>query len=339
GGGVDPRPVRRGVETAGPGGRRRRRRERPPTLREPRRRRGGRVSELQPWQWDESTWRGHVERVRAGRPLRPRSWPGGAQVAVALSFDSDHETPALRDGEVLPGKLSQGEYGARVGVPRILRLLERFAAPSTFFVPAVSALLHDGELKSYVDAGHEVALHGWIHERNALLPPEAERELTLRAADTLERLSGARPVGIRTPSWDFSAHSLRIIRELGLAYDSSLMADDDCYEIVADGEPTGIVELPVEWIRDDLAYFTMDRFTTLRPYTPPRGVLSIWRDEFDVAYAEGGVFQLTLHPHCIGHRSRIVILTRLLEHIASHDGVWFATHAQIAEHALTGGTR
>src|SRR5690606_38219693 len=162
GGGVDPRPVRRGVETAGPGGRRRRRRERPPTLREPRRRRGGRVSELQPWQWDESTWRGHVERVRAGRPLRPRSWPGGAQVAVALSFDSRHATPALRDGEVLPGKLSQGEYGARVGVPRILRLLERFAAPSTFFVPAVSALLHDGELKSYVDAGHEVALHGWI---------------------------------------------------------------------------------------------------------------------------------------------------------------------------------
>lgn len=297
------------------------------------------MTDLQPWQWDEPTWRGHVERVRAGRPLRPRSWPGGAKVAVALSFDSDHETPALRDGEVLPGKLSQGEYGARVGVPRILRLLERFAAPSTFFVPAVSALLHDGELKSYVDAGHEIALHGWIHERNTQLPPEAERDLTFRAADVLERLAGTRPVGIRTPSWDFSAHSLQIIRELGLTYDSSLMADDDCYEIVADGKPTGIVELPVEWIRDDLAYFMMDRFTALRPYTTPRGVLSLWRDEFDVAYAEGGVFQLTLHPHCIGHRSRIVILTRLLEHIAAHDGVWFATHARIAEHALTGGTR
>ncbi|KAA9162637.1 polysaccharide deacetylase [Amycolatopsis acidicola] len=294
------------------------------------------MTEQQPWQWDERTWRGHVERVRAGRPLRPESWPGGAKVAVALSFDSDHETPALRDGEVLPGKLSQGEYGARVGVPRILDLLRRFEAPSTFFVPAVSALLHDGEVKSYVDDGHEVALHGWIHERNTLLPAEAERDLALRAADTLERLAGTRPAGIRTPSWDFSAHTLDIVRELGLAYDSSLMADDDCYEILADGEPTGLVEVPVEWIRDDMAYFAMDRFSSLRPYTTPRGVLSLWRDEFDVAYAEGGVFQLTMHPHCIGHRSRVAILTELLEHIASRGDVWFATHAQLAAYVSAG---
>ncbi|CND61933.1 putative xylanase/chitin deacetylase [Mycobacterium tuberculosis] len=294
------------------------------------------MTEQQPWLWDEPTWRGHVQRVRAGRPLRPRSWPGEAKVAVALSFDSDHETIPLRDGELLPGKLSQGEYGARVGVPRILKLLERFEAPSTFFMPAVSALLHDGEAKSYADAGHEVALHGWIHERNTHLPAGVERDLAFRAADTLERLTGTRPAGIRTPSWDFSSDSLGIIRELGLTYDSSLMADDDCYEILADGEPTGIVELPVEWIRDDMPYFMMERFSTLRPYTPPRGVLSIWRDEFDGAYAEGGIFQLTLHPHCIGHRSRVSMLTELLEHIASHEGVWFATHAQIADHVLNG---
>ncbi|MET9263015.1 polysaccharide deacetylase [Amycolatopsis sp. NPDC004079] len=286
----------------------------------------------EPWQWSEQTWRDHVGRVRAGRPLRPESWPGGAKVAVALSFDSDHETLALRDGHVLPGKLSQGEYGSRVGVPRVVKLLELFGAPSTFFVPAVSALLHDGEAQSYVDAGHEVALHGWIHEINAQLPPSAERELTFRAADTLERLTGTRPVGIRTPSWDFSETTLPIIRELGLAYDSSLMADDDCYELLADGEPTGVVELPVEWIRDDAPYFTMNRFGSQRPYTPPRGVLSIWRDEFDLALAEGGLFQLTMHPHVIGHRSRIAILTELLEHIASHGGVWFATHAQVADY-------
>lgn len=286
----------------------------------------------EPWQWSEQTWRGHVEHVRAGQPLRPDSWPGGARVAVALSFDSDHETISLRDGHVLPGKLSQGEYGSRVGVPRVLKLLERFEVPSTFFMPAVSALLHDGEAQSYVDAGHEAALHGWIHESNAQLPPTAERDLTFRAADTLERLTGTRPVGIRTPSWDFSESSLAIIRELGLAYDSSLMADNDCYEILADGEPTGIVELPVEWVRDDAPYFTMNRFGSQRPYTPPREVLPIWRDEFDLALAEGGLFQLTMHPHIIGHRSRITILTELLEYIASHDGVWFATHAQVVDY-------
>jgi peptidoglycan-N-acetylglucosamine deacetylase len=287
-----------------------------------------------PWQWDEKTWRGHVEHVRAGRPLRPASWPGGAKVAVALSFDSDHETPALRDGDVLPGKMAQGEYGARVGVPRLLKLLDRHRAPASFFVPAVSALLHDGEVKSYVDAGHEVALHGWIHERNTALGETEERDLAFRAADVLERLSGTRPVGIRTPSWDFSAHTLAITRELGLKYDSSLMADDDCYELLEHGEPTGVVELPVEWIRDDAPYFMMDRFASLRPYTPPRGVLSIWRDEFDAAHAEGGIFQLTMHPHIIGHRSRIAILAELLDHIGGHDDVWFATHAQIVDHVL-----
>ncbi len=288
----------------------------------------------QPWQWDEKTWRGHVEHVRAGRSLRPASWPGGAKVAVALSFDSDHETPALRDGDVLPGKMAQGEYGARVGVPRILNLLKRHNAPASFFVPAVSALLHDGEVKSYVDAGHEVALHGWIHERNTALTETEERDLAFRAADVLERLAGTRPVGIRTPSWDFSAHTLAITRELGLKYDSSLMADDDCYELIEHGEPTGVVELPVEWIRDDAPYFMMDRFASLRPYTPPRGVLSIWRDEFDAALADGGLFQLTMHPHIIGHRSRIAILAELLDDISGHDGVWFATHAQIVDHVL-----
>jgi peptidoglycan-N-acetylglucosamine deacetylase len=288
----------------------------------------------QPWQWDEKTWRGHVEHVRAGRSLRPASWPGGAKVAVALSFDSDHETPALRDGDVLPGKMAQGEYGARVGVPRILKLLRQHEAPASFFMPAVSALLHDGEVKSYVDGGHEVALHGWIHERNTALTETEERDLAFRAADVLERLAGTRPVGIRTPSWDFSTHTLAITRELGLKYDSSLMADDDCYELVENGEPTGVVELPVEWIRDDAPYFMMDRFASLRPYTPPRGVLSIWRDEFDAAYADGGLFQLTMHPHIIGHRSRIAILAELLDHITGHDDVWFATHAQIVDHVL-----
>jgi hypothetical protein len=95
------------------------------------------------------------------------------------------------------------------------------------------------------------------------------------------------------------------------------------------------VEIPVEWIRDDAPYFNMDRFTNTRPYTVPRQVLTIWRDEFDAAYAAGGLFQLTMHPHIIGHRSRVAVLAELVDHIAGHEGVWFATHEQIAEYVLT----
>ena len=97
--------------------------------------------ELLPWQWPEERWRGIVGKVRAGRSLKPKAWPGGARVAVALSFDSDHESGELREGGSSPGKLSQGQYGNRVGVPRILDLLERHAIPASFFVPAVIAKL------------------------------------------------------------------------------------------------------------------------------------------------------------------------------------------------------
>ncbi|GAB2777013.1 polysaccharide deacetylase family protein [Amycolatopsis magusensis] len=286
--------------------------------------------DTQPWQWPEQTWRGHVEAVRAGRRLVPQTWPGGARAAVALSFDSDHETIPLRDGETSPGRLAQGEYGARVGAGRVLELLAEHGIPATFFMPAVSALLHPAEAKDYANGPHEIGVHGWIHERNALLSEEDELDLTRRSLDTLAELTGMRPTGIRTPSWDFSSSTLDIIRELGFAYDSSLMADDEPYEIVAGGEPTGLVEIPVDWIRDDAPYFTMDRFGSVRPYTRPRDVLEIWIDEFDAAYRAGGVFQLTLHPHVIGHRSRLVVLRELIDHIRGHRDVWFTTHAGLA---------
>lgn len=285
--------------------------------------------ELEPWEWPEATWRGYADHVVPGRRLLPTVWPGGARAAVALSFDSDHESTFLRDGKTSPGSMAQGRYGPRAGVPRILRELAARQIPATFFVPAVSALLHPEEVAACVDHGHEIALHGWIHERNMLLTPQVERELAFRAADTLETLSGVRPVGIRTPSWDFSDSTLQVTRELGLLYDSSLMSDDDPFEIVERGEATGIIEIPVDWIRDDAPYFMMDRYSGLRPYAMPRGVVQIWRDEFRGAYEEKSIFQLTLHPHIIGHHSRLTPLLELLEEISGRD-VWFATHRDIA---------
>ena len=281
---------------------------------------------LQPWQWPEAHWRSIVNHVRAGRTFRPTTWPGGARCAVAFSFDSDHETNELREGGESIGKLSQGQYGNRQGVPRILDILRRHDVPASFYVPAVTALLYPDEQRRIVAEGHEVALHGWIHERNSVLAETDERDLMLRASDTLERVVGQRPVGIRTPSWDFSPTTLAIARDMGLIYDSSLMADVDCYELLLDGEPTGVMELPVEWIRDDAVYFNMNRFAGLRPYTPPSDVFDIFRRELEAAHAEGGIFQLTMHPHVSGYRSRIWILEQLILHAKSLGQVWFATH-------------
>ena len=285
----------------------------------------------EPWQWREETWRRIVERARAGRSLKPSHWPDGAQCAVALSFDADHDTIPLRDADESPMRISQGQYGARQGVPRIRRLLQHEAIPVTFFYPAVSALLYPEEVRGVAAEGHEIGIHSWIHERNTTLPFETERDLSIRAAEVLSRLAGRDPVGMRTASWDFSPNTLRIIREMKLLYDSSLMADDDPYELTEDGVATGIVELPPEWIRDDAVYFNMVRFSALRPYTPPSAVEEIFHAEFDVAFDEGGLFLLTMHPHVTGHRSRIGVLERLIRHMKATGKCWFATHAQVAE--------
>ena len=152
------------------------------------------LPEAPPWAWPEAEWRRRVDQVRAGRSLRPQSWPGGARCAVALSFDSDHETNELRDGGNSIGRMSWGQYGNRVGVPRILALLEKTGIPATFFVPAVTALLYPDEQQRVIAQGHEIGLHGWIHEINSVLPEKDERELHLRASDTLTEITGVRPV-------------------------------------------------------------------------------------------------------------------------------------------------
>lgn len=287
--------------------------------------------ELEPWQWPEDIWRGKVNRVRAGDTLKPASWPNGARCAVALSFDVDHDSNELRDGGQSIGALSRGQYGNRQGIPRIMKVLREHDVKASFYVPAVIAILYPDETRMFVDEGNEVGIHGWIHERNSVLPPKEERDLQMRSCDTLEKITGTRPVGIRTPSWDFSDITLEITRDMGLTYDSSLMADVDCHMLLLDGQDTGVVELPVEWIRDDAVYFNMNRFSALRPYTPPEAVHDIFMREFEAAYDEGGIFQLTMHPHVIGYRSRIWILDAVIRQAKAKGDVWFATHAEIVD--------
>ena len=176
------------------------------------------------WAWSDERVFETVNAVRAGQSLHPAEWPGGARVAVLLSFDVDNETIALRFGEPTIGALSQGEYGARVALGRIVDLLDRFEIPASFFIPAISLQLNPQMADVIKRAGHhEFAVHGWIHEMNTSLSADKERELLVRAIEYLTEVAGERPVGYRAPSWNFSPHTLSIIRELGFTYESSLM--------------------------------------------------------------------------------------------------------------------
>ena len=182
----------------------------------------------------------------------------------------------------------------------------------------------DAILKSPLKRG--IGVHGWVHEVLSSLTGDEERELTRRAVEFWTKRLGRRPVGIRCPSWDFTRDTLSLIREFGFLYDSSLMGDDRPYEIVAEGKPTGTVELPVEWILDDFACYSYDRPNYAYIRMSDSAVYDVYKAEFDKAYKEGTMFLLTMHPQITGHRSRIVVLERLVAYMKSRPGVWFATH-------------
>ncbi len=286
------------------------------------------------WKWSMDSVRTVVNAVRAGRTLLPTTWPGGARVAVLLSFDVDNETVALRFGEPTVGSLASAQYGARQGLGRIVRLLDAQKIPASFFIPSVSLALTPDMADTIKKSGrHEFGVHGWIHELNATLPDSAERALLAKAVAELTQLTGMKPTGYRAPSWNFSPNTLSILREMGFRYESSLMADDRPYELLQNGARTGIVELPVEWILDDAPLFDPRG----QSYMNPRDVARVWMDEFDKAYEERGLFVLTLHPHISGHRSRIIALEMLLAHIKARGAgqVWYATHGAAAEYVRT----
>jgi peptidoglycan/xylan/chitin deacetylase (PgdA/CDA1 family) len=279
--------------------------------------------------WTEEQLRQAVAPARVGRRLTPRSWPNHARVAVCLSFDVDNESYLLARGETSPTTLSATDFGAQTGLPRLLRLLDRYRIPASFFIPAVSAILHPEMIPAILKSGrHEIGVHGWIHESLPALADAAEEERLLnQAIEYLTKVTGKRPVGYRAPGWSFSPHTIGLLRKSRFLYDSSLSAMDEPYELVSTGEPTGIVELAIDWTLTETPY--LGRGGTM---PSPQLLYQLYKDEFDAAYQEGTMFILTLHPHVTGHRAPMHHLDGLIAYMKSKPGVWFATGEQIARY-------
>lgn len=279
--------------------------------------------------WSEEQIKEVAHHVRAGRTLTPRSWPNGARVAVCLSFDPDNFTIRLNRGDTNPVGISRGEYAPFTGIPRLVKLLDKHDIPASWYIPAVAAMLHPGMVETIKQRPRdEVAIHGWIHENPMTLDdPVEEYRLITQALDLLEEQWGRRPVGNRNPSWTMSPYTIELLIKAGLLYDSSLQAMDEPHEVVVDGRPTGLIELPVNWILDDAP---MIGPTSALP--SPRLINQTFKDDFDVAYREGTLFMLTMHPHLITQRSRIKHLEDLILYMKSKPGVWFATGEEIALH-------
>ena len=274
-----------------------------------------------------------VATTRVGKKLTPKSWPNRARVAVCLSFDDDNESYLLAAGQTSPTTLSAADYGAESGLSRMLNVIDKHHVPATFFVPAVSAILHPEMIPAILKSGrNEIGVHGWIHENPPRLAPGEEDRLMNQAIEYLTKVTGKRPVGYRAPAWAFSQETMGLLEKYKFLYDSSLQAMDEPYEIKSNNKDTGIVELPIDWTLTETPYLGRDGHMP-----SPMLLFQLYRDEFDGAYSEGTMFILTLHPHVTGHRAPMHYLDQLIAYMRSKPGVWFATGSEITEYLK--GTR
>ena len=281
----------------------------------------------------EAQLREAASHVRAGRSLNPRSWPNGARVAVALTFNVNNSANQLARGDTAVVAMTGGEFGAAQGLARVLSLLDDHDVPSTFFVSAVAALVDPQMVPEIVKrTRHEIGVLGWSDENVVTLNDAVEESrLLTRALDHVTKAAGRRPVGARGPSGAIGLHTMPLLKKAGLLYDSTLQARDEPYEVLLDGQASGIVELPVNAYLNDYRFLTSAR-TGPGLLPSPELIFEAFRDEFDVAYEDGTMVVLTLHPHVVGMRSRIVHLDQLIRYMKSKPGVWFATAEQIARY-------
>lgn len=255
-------------------------------------------------------------------------WIPGYRATVSFCFDVDAESSWIRDSENQKrlSLLSASAFGRRVGVPRILRVLEAHNIKATFFIPGYTAEIDPELVKTIADAGHAIGCHGYYHERTDELSYEQEDHILARSKMRIQSITGMMPIGFRAPLWEITPQTLGLLDKHGFGYDSSLMGLDYPYEVLIPNSDRRLLEIPVTWLLDDWEQFAY----SAKPadgcvIEEPEKVFRLWRAEFDALYREGGAFTLTMHPEIIGRASRIVILDELIRHIKQHAGVWICT--------------
>ncbi len=285
--------------------------------------------------------------------------PGGKkEIFCAIGVDVDAVAGWLGSygGQDSPCDISRGLFAGEVGVPRMVRLFDKFQIPTSWFIPGHSIETFPEQCQMVVDAGHEIGMHGYSHENPIAMTPEQEEAVLDKCIDLIERLSGKRPTGYVAPWWEFSQVTNELLLKKGIKYDHSLMNNDfhPFYVRVGDswtpidyskhpdewmkplvrGEETDLIDIPGSWYLDDLPPMM---FIKSAPnsfgFVNPRDIEDLWRDQFDWVYREFdyAVYTLTIHPDVSGRPQVQLMLERIFDHISSHPGVQFTTFDAIAD--------
>jgi allantoinase len=274
----------------------------------------------------------------------PLAWPGGARVAFYVGLNVEHfevDKPSTSIWEstasLVPDPLNFGwrDYGARVGIWRVLDVLDRHGVRA-------SVLLNADVAERYpqiVAAGREREWTWLAHGRNnstlthGLSESEERAELTA-IVETIERATGGRPRGWLGPGLTETYNTPRLLRELGLTYILDWTADDQPFALSVDG----LLSVPYTVELNDLGLFLS------RGLTGPQFVQLV-KDQLEQLLADaeatgaGRVLPLALHPFVIGQAFRAKYLDQALDHIVHHPGVWVTTSDEIAAHYAASAQR
>jgi peptidoglycan/xylan/chitin deacetylase (PgdA/CDA1 family) len=263
---------------------------------------------------------------------------------LCLSFDFDALSVWFSYPHTTPAMLSRGEYGARVGVPRVLDLLERHAFPATFFIPGHTLESFPQAVEAILRAGHEVAHHSYAHIDPSQQTADEERRDMERALRALEAI-GITPLGYRSPSGDVSPATLGLLEEYRFLYDSSLMADDfrpyhprvgdqvTQQTPLAPGRESYLWELPFCFEFDDWVHFQFNFNPYRNGTSAPSKVLEIWTGDLDWMHhnVDGGILTVAMHPQVIGRAHRIAMLEQFIEHCLALGDVRFERMGDVVQ--------
>ncbi|HUR01590.1 MULTISPECIES: polysaccharide deacetylase [Nonomuraea] len=280
------------------------------------------------------------------------------EILVAYGVDVDAVAGWLGSygGEDSPCDISRGLFAGEVGVPRLLRLFEKYDLRTTWFIPGHSIETFPDQTRMVVAGGHEVGVHGYSHENPIAMSRDQESAILDHCIDLVEKYSGSRPTGYVAPWWEFSPVTNELLLERGIKYDHSLMHNDftPYYVRVGDswtkidysrpaaewmkplerGQETDLVEIPANWYLDDLPPMMFVKASpNSHGFVNPRHLEEMWRDQFDWVYRESdyAVFTMTIHPDVSGRPQSLLMHERLIEYINGHEGVRWATFDEIAD--------
>lgn len=262
-------------------------------------------------------------------------WPDDARCAVAITWDMDADSSLNwyrpDKADTLVASQSFVRYGPTVAIPRIIELYRRYDLKQTFFVPGWCIEKYPEAVELMIDEGHEVALHGYLHERPNELTRDEEQYWFTRGIEAFEAFTGERPRGWRAPSFAFSKHSLEFLVAAGFDYDSSLMGNDLPY--VLDDPDGSIIELPTDWTLDDWPFYMFNRdFGSTMPISAPERAIEVFRAEFDAAWRHGGLWISVWHPFLSGRPARLDAVAGLIDYMVDKGGVWFARLNAVSDH-------